>query len=110
MITEANEHNPSIKQAYDAWKEQFAKGETMGVIQMYEDAYLEARTRELHKPVRTLECNCCGGRTRGRQWHNRDIGYGMCTDCIAHVRAKGMPESEIQDLYGFEAVHWGIPE
>lgn len=44
--TEANEHTPSTSQAFAAWQEQIAKGETMGVIQMYEDAYTEAIARE----------------------------------------------------------------
>lgn len=60
--------------------------------------------------IRNLYCNCCGAQTRGRQWHNRDTGYGMCTDCIAYVRSKGMPEEEIVDLYGQEGIHWGVKE
>ncbi len=46
MITEANEHNPSSARAYAAWQEQIHKGETLGVQQMYEDAYREALARE----------------------------------------------------------------
>lgn len=32
-------------------------------------------------PVVLLVCSCCGGEAPGRQWHNRDIGYGVCTRC-----------------------------
>jgi len=46
-ITEANEHRPTVAQAYAAWQEQITKGETMGVIQMYEDAYIDA----LHESI-----------------------------------------------------------
>lgn len=63
---------------------------------------------ELSKPVRDLECNCCGGSTRGRQWWNRDTGYGMCVACIAYVRSHGTTEEEIRNLYGIEGIHWGI--
>ena len=59
-------------------------------------------------PVRELGCCCCGGFTRGRQWWNRDTGYGICSDCIAYVRKLGETESEIHENYGIEGVHWGI--
>jgi hypothetical protein len=59
------------------------------------------------QPVRWLTCNCCGAHTRGRQWFNRDTGYGMCVACIAFVRKQGMSEAEIHDLYGAEGIHWG---
>lgn len=65
--------------------------------------------RERAKKVRSLSCCCCGGWIeRGRQWHNRDTGYGMCVLCIAYVRKKGMGQAEIEDLYGLEDVHWGL--
>lgn len=64
--------------------------------------------QERAKPIRDLACNCCGGYTRGRQWWNRDTGYGMCSKCIAWVRSRGMSEEEIRDLYGVEGVHWGV--
>jgi hypothetical protein len=60
------------------------------------------------KPVRELGCNCCGGYTRGRQWWNRDSGYGMCVECIAYVRKQGMGEDEIREYYGVEGIHWGV--
>lgn len=59
-------------------------------------------------PIKTLECNCCGSSTKGRQWWNRDTGYGMCDFCIEYVRRKGMAESEIRDNYGVQGVHWGV--
>jgi hypothetical protein len=66
--------------------------------------------REMAKPVRNLECNCCGGPARGRQWWNRDDGYGMCVGCIAYVRSRGMDEETIRDYYGIEGIHWGVEE
>lgn len=72
--------------------------------------WLEDLYAAIAKPVRSLRCNCCGGDTRGRQWRNRDTGYGMCLDCITFVRKRGMPETEIRDLYGFEGIHWGVNE
>ena len=28
-----------------------------------------------------LICCCCNGETYGRQWYNRDTGYGLCSRC-----------------------------
>ncbi len=64
--------------------------------------------RMLTKPIRALECCVCGSGTRGRQWWNRDTGYGVCPSCVAYVRSKGETEAEIKDLYGVEGIHWGV--
>lgn len=61
-------------------------------------------------PIRELGCCCCGNSTRGRQWWNRDTGYGICKDCIAYVRKHGESEAEIKENYGIEGIHWGIEE
>jgi hypothetical protein len=57
-------------------------------------------------PVRELGCCCCGNSTRGRQWWNRDTGYGICDGCIEFVRKHGETEAEIRDNYGVEGIHW----
>ena len=61
-------------------------------------------------PIRNLQCCCCGALMRGRQWWNRDAGYGMCITCIRFVRSRGMSEEEIQSNYGLEGIHWGVIE
>ena len=72
------------------------------------------QTKELLKPIRNLECCCCGESTRGRQWWNRDTGYGICRDCITFVRSKkkdGKPrqsEDQIRDYYGMEGIHFNV--
>lgn len=67
--------------------------------------------RELTKPIRRLECCCCGSvEIRGRQWWNRDTGYGICVACIQFVRNHGETEVEIRDNYGIEGVHWGLEQ
>ena len=65
----------------------------------------EAQTLE---PVRTLTCCCCGESTRGRQWWNRDTGFGVCPPCVVFVRGKG--ETQIQSLYGIAGVHYDVKE
>jgi hypothetical protein len=72
---------------------------------------MELQTKE--KPVKQLECCCCGGIAYGRQWHNRDTGYGICSKCIRWFRTdkkkNGEPcesEEEIRDYYGIEGRHF----
>lgn len=72
--------------------------------------------REKSKPIRDLGCNCCGNAMRGRQWWNRDTGYGMCDECIVYVRTHRpfgrdpMSEAESLECYGIDGVHFNIPE
>lgn len=72
---------------------------------------------DLSKPVRILRCCCCDERTRGRQWHNRDTGYGVCLACVERERARhaadpkrGEDEDGIRRLYGVEGIHWNVEE
>jgi hypothetical protein len=67
-------------------------------------------TNTKDEPVKELGCCCCGNSTRGRQWYNRDTGYGICSECIAYVRGSGMSEAEIRDNYGIEGVHFSVQE
>jgi len=59
-------------------------------------------------------CCCCGAKTSGKQWHNRDTGYGLCKSCLAYIRrhrlfgGEPMTEAEIGACYGVEGVHCGI--
>lgn len=76
------------------------------------DAWERAQTRaavpahpDATKPIRELACTCCGGTTRGRQWWNRDKGYGLCLRCIAFV-AKGETPESMRESYGVRGVHY----
>lgn len=70
----------------------------------------------MEKPTRSLECACCAGLTRGRQWWNQDTGYGICSACIVWMRksdANGKPretEAQIADYYGIEGTHFNVSE
>jgi hypothetical protein len=61
--------------------------------------------------TRYLTCSCCGEGTRGRQWHNRDTGYGLCPSCA--VRLAALPHighedtaAYMRDCYGIAGVHY----
>jgi len=60
-------------------------------------------------PIRRMSCSCCGAVTCGRQWHNRDTGYGLCVDCIERCQRNETPE-QFERCYGVRGVHFDIQE
>lgn len=60
-------------------------------------------------PVVWLTCCCCGDGARGRQWHNRDDGYGLCATCVPYCKRNETPES-FEACYGVEGVHYNVNE
>lgn len=60
------------------------------------------------KRVVSLSCCCCGQGTRGRQWWNRDTGFGICAKCIGWLRSRGTSEEEIRASYGREGYHFNV--
>lgn len=68
-------------------------------------------------PSVRLYCCCCGGVTYGRQWPNRDTGYGLCDGCIVQCRVTNVPMGEADtgdgsghSYYGVRGVHWDLPD
>jgi hypothetical protein len=57
--------------------------------------------------VRNLQCCCCGGSTKGRQWWNRDTGYGLCEACADKISARETKE-QMRQSYGIAGIHYGI--
>ena len=58
-------------------------------------------------PVRRLLCAVCGAATRGRQWHNRDTGHGVCPPCVPWMLARGISADELVNNYGVAGIHYG---
>jgi NMD protein affecting ribosome stability and mRNA decay len=61
------------------------------------------------KPIRTLICSCCGQYTEGRQWWNRDNGYGLCDTC-ADIISRKEDEETMQSCYGKQGIHYSIKQ
>ncbi len=63
---------------------------------------------------RNLTCCCCGAATRGRQWWNRDTGYGLCSKCAAWIvthRPFGhepINAEQMHQNYGVPGLHYNI--
>jgi Zn-finger nucleic acid-binding protein len=60
------------------------------------------------KPMKLLNltCSCCGSSTEGRQWHNRDEGYGLCPKCADWMIGRGESNEVMQSNYGSNGIHW----
>lgn len=55
----------------------------------------------------TLTCHCCLAETRGRQWWNRDTGFGTCPKCGEWLISRG---EDAEFLTGQRGTHWDIKE
>jgi len=51
-------------------------------------------------------CAICGNEAHGKQWWNRDKGYGLCLDCAAKWIMKYDIDEFIRS-YGHPGTHWG---
>lgn len=58
--------------------------------------------------IRSLSCCCCGNTTRGRQWWNRDTGFGLCDNCITFVGDADVPVGETTQSYGVRGFHYDV--
>jgi hypothetical protein len=60
-------------------------------------------------PLMQLLCCCCDSYTTGRQWYNRDAGYGLCWKCASKIQAKETLEQMIS-FYGKVGYHYFLTE
>ena len=58
-------------------------------------------------PVMSLVCSSCGAALRGRQWHNRDVGFGLCPSCVAWIKTRESKQEMLQN-YGVEGMHYAV--
>lgn len=68
--------------------------------------------KNMTKPKRLI-CSCCNSSCIGRQWFNRDKGFGICKKCsMPNVQNTfGRPDSneEIKQRFGIRGHHFDIP-
>lgn len=71
------------------------------------------------KGTKYLGCACCGTGVMGRQWYNRDTGYGVCKSCAdANTERYGEGSKETSEpcdsttysLYGVRGYHFSLEE
>lgn len=66
----------------------------------------DAPKYELHN-VENLECSCCSNIEPGRQWQNRDQGFGLCSECVNRVRTCFNNE-QFASIFGLEGYHYSL--
>lgn len=54
-------------------------------------------------------CCCCGASTLGRQWWNRDKGFGLCVRCADRIEKKEDAET-MENCYGKKGIHYYTEE
>lgn len=59
-------------------------------------------------PVEDLVCACCGGWTKGRQWHNQDIGFGLGACCVDRVSRTPDDKENLERRYGTAGINYSI--
>lgn len=57
--------------------------------------------------LENMHCCCCGGCTKGRQWWNRDDGYGFCERC-ADEQFPNVQDAELTRSYGVRGYHFDV--
>lgn len=62
-------------------------------------------TTIIHTPNISLTCCCCDCTTVGRQWWNRDTGYGLCSGCAEHL-LPDTPDGALTREYGVRGYHF----
>jgi len=57
--------------------------------------------------MKNLICSCCGENAgQFEQWHNRDIGFGLCLKCWEWLSTRKVSDDEILLDYGVEGVNY----
>jgi hypothetical protein len=78
--------------------------------------YADENGTTVYGPVSLVEiipltCCCCFQGTHGRQWYNRDTGYGLCAKCANWIPTRGRETPEdMKENYGIEGVHYFLKE
>lgn len=68
---------------------------------------MSTNTHAIYTEPRSLECCCCGAGTIGRQWYNRDAGYGICELCAIKIARTETPDY-MRSTYGITGVHHSV--
>lgn len=91
---------------HDGWGAEVAK-ECAAYIRELEDTIMRLRHPDQAKRPKGLCCAVCGCPSKGRQWWNRDTGYGVCRKCyLEEVERNG--EEYARQCYGYPGVHHSL--
>lgn len=103
--------NPIHACCADLWNAVKAQAETAAPAPAPEPAVTEPPsyvTDTLKHRTRHLNCATCGAGTSGRQWWNRDTGYGVCPSCFAAAVISEGAEAA-RSNFGLPGIHNCLP-
>lgn len=60
-------------------------------------------------PIKWLQCAVCGNYDYGRQWWNRDQGYGLCKECSDRLEKREGIQN-MKSYYGIKGLHYYLSE
>jgi len=72
-----------------------------------ENAKKDDYASERNRPIKWMQCTCCGESYRGRQWWNQDCGYGLGDYCVEYCGAD-TALGAYSDRYGVSGIHFLI--
>jgi hypothetical protein len=75
--------------------------------QCEQSARVDDYASERAKPIKWLDCTCCGGGLQGRDWWNQEPGYGLCDDCAPRCCGP-IAAGEESSTYGVAGIHYLI--
>lgn len=73
------------------------------------EAQVDNYASERKKPIKSLECTCCGEYTQGRDWWNQEPGYGLCDDCVSFCCGT-IADGEESRTHGVAGIHFRISQ
>lgn len=96
---------------YAAWRRYTdASTDQSAILGEFEDQYRAGHWASLkQQPILRLCCCVCGATTEGRQWWNRDAGFGLCPACAERLGGQET-EHDMRMRYGYRGVHYALPE
>lgn len=75
----------------------------------HESAKANNYAKERAKPIKWLECTCCGGELQGRTWWNQEPGYGLCDRCVP-ICCGPIQIGQESSSYGVAGIHFMVPD
>jgi hypothetical protein len=64
---------------------------------------------DMQKPIQKyMTCAVSGESCSGRQWHNRDTGFGLCEASYHWLKERGETDASLISNYGIKGIHYMI--
>lgn len=109
--TQATEHRPAThrQQVLVISTSEQAQAMLEHLDTCKQSARVDNYASERRRPIKWMECTCCGESYQGRQWFNQEPGYGLGDCCLDLHNADPTPGAE-SECYGVAGIHFLIDQ